>query len=102
MSVAPSEHIALVTEDEVTFKYAAGDRFIGGIAEYVDLLKSRFKVPFTKSVTHRNGEVLRLKVQLQVFVLPQRWRDGVDIIVSKCVQLVRHTLPSLPNSSEER
>ena len=55
MSVAPSEHIALVTEDEVTFKYAVGNRFIGGIAEYVDLLNSRLKVPFTKSVTYRNG-----------------------------------------------
>ena len=64
MSVAPSEHIAIITEDEVTFKYAAGDCSIGGIAENKDLLNSSFKVPFTKSVAHCNGKVLRFKVQM--------------------------------------
>ena len=64
MSITPSEHIARVTEDEVTFKYAASDRSIGGIAEYMNLLNGSVKVPFTKSVAHRDGEVLRLKVEV--------------------------------------
>ena len=57
MSITPSEHIARVTEDEVTFKYTTSDCSIGGIAEHMDLLNGSVKVPFTKSVAHRNGHI---------------------------------------------
>ena len=64
MSITPSEHVARVAEDEVTFKYTTSNCSIGGVTEYMYLLNGSVKVPFTKSVAHRNGKVLRLKVQL--------------------------------------